>query len=791
MLRVAAMLDSVLVAALAWVTGGLLPAAPIAVASGALTTLVLLHKNLGAARTTLAVVLIGLAAWRTSAALRDFEQRREVAWRELGAPARCSGTVRVAGSPSRARDGYAFAAEADELECEGGGTIRPGTRLRLYGSSDELSRGDACFVIGTLGVVEVFRNEGASQQRWGAARQGTLISGGVVDVRVITRSRSPAAWIDHARAHVRRRIDATYPPGAAPMARALVLGENDLDPEDSEAFRVAGLSHILAVSGTHVAIAVFGVVSVLHALLRRVERWAGRFDVGRLAAAAGIPLLWAYAEFAGSGGSVRRAAWMATAALLASALGRHPSGARAFALSLLAGALADPLASFDASFGLSAGATAGLMVLSRPLDGWMAKLPRPLSWARGPVSCTLAATLACTPWLMTLSPTLSPVGLVANVVAVPIGEAVSLPACLAHTVLAPFPYAERGVAWLGSMSLIAVRTIARAGAAVSWANLPVPQPTPWQLVTLGVAAALIACRTKRARIPIALAAAAAWLVAELAAIRAGTPKNQLRISFLDVGQGDSALVDLPDGSAMLIDGGGAVGSPVDPGRTVIGPLMRARRRRGVEIAVLTHPHPDHLIGLASALPALRVGQFWDNGQGELDEVGAIWRGLVQGLRARSVNIVRPEELCRVTKHFGGAEVRAIGPCPELDRSSSANDNSIVLRFTLGHRSALLVGDAEHEQEHRLLATSRELLRADLLKVGHHGSRTSSGAEFLDAVNPSVAVVSCGVRNRFGHPHPTTLETFRSRGIPLLRTDELGGITWETDGERVKVRKGVR
>lgn len=784
------MIDSVLVAALAWVAGGLLPAAPFAVSAAVLVTVGLLRVRIGPARSLFALLLVCLSAWRTSSALRSFEQERERTWRDFGSPSRCSGTVRVAGTPSRARDGYVFAAEAGRLECDGNVEVHPGTRMRLYGSSDELSRGDTCFVIGTIGVVEVFRNEDAGQQRFGAARQGAILSGGLIDLRVVERGKGIGAWIDRARSFARRRIEATYPPAAAPMARALVLGENDLDPADAEAFRISGLSHILAVSGTHVVIAVLGAVRVLQALLVRVESWTSRIDVGRLSAAAGVPLVWAYAEFAGSGGSVRRAAWMATAALLARALERNPSGVRAFALSLLAGSLGDPLAAFDASFGLSAGATAGLMVLSRPLERWIGRLPAPFRWVREPVACTLGATLACTPWLMMLSPTLSPIGIVANVIAVPIGETVSLPACLAHLALFPLPAAERGTAWLGSMSLLAVRTVARAGASLSWANLPLPQPTSWQLASAATAAAAIACRPRRERVLLAAAGFAAWMIAEAAAVRAGTPHGKLRITFLDVGQGDSMLLDFPNGASMLIDGGGAVGSPVDPGRTVIGPVMRARRRKGVDVAVLTHPHPDHLIGLASALPEMRVGQFWDNGQGEEEEVGPIWRGLVRTMKDRGVPIFRPSALCKAPARFGAAEVRVIGPCPEIVSGGPANDNSVVLRVSLGERAALLVGDAEHEEETRLLAAARSLLHADLLKVGHHGSRTSSSPEFLDAVNPSAAVASCGVRNRFGHPHPNTVAAFQSRGIPLLRTDELGGLVWETDGDRVRLRSAV-
>jgi competence protein ComEC len=131
-------------------------------------------------------------------------------------------------------------------------------------------------------------------------------------------------------------------------------------------------------------------------------------------------------------------------------------------------------------------------------------------------------------------------------------------------------------------------------------------------------------------------------------------------------------------------------------------------------------------------------------------------------------------------------VEVLAPCPELHPDRGANDNSFVLRITHGARSVLLVGDAEHEAEEALLARyGAGALRADLLKVGHHGSRTSTRPEFLAAVSPTLATISCGVRNRFGHPHPEALSTLAARGVAVVRTDRGGGLTWETDGAEVR------
>jgi competence protein ComEC len=784
-------IDSFVVAGVCLLAGALVPVSPGPVSLAVCALLAIGWPRLRPISIAAGIVLFALGAWRSASALAAFDASRNATRAALGPPSLCSGTVVVASSPVRVRDSTMFFAEARAMECEQG-RVEPGTVLRLYAADDDLGRGDACFVIATLGVVEIPRNEELDTLQSCGARTGATLSGGALDVRVQSRARWSAAWwVDRARMLARRRIEATYPADAAPMARALVLGESDLDDADTEAFRISGLSHILAVSGTHIVIAVFGIVSLLRGLLVRVERWSARFDVGRVAAAAGVPIAWAYAEFAGSGGSVRRAAVMATAALLARALARNPDGLRAFGLSLAAGGLLDPLAVFDFSFGLSAAATAGLLALSRPFEAALRKLPVPIRWGATPMATTLSATLACAPWLVLLSSQLSPVGIAANIIAVPIGEAISLPACLGHLLLSPLPSAERGVALLASASLLAVRAVARLGASLSGASIALPRPTGWHLAILAIAAGYIALRRPRDKLLIVSLSAVALVVAELVTVRAGQPRGRLRVTIVDVGQGDSVLVDLPDGRAMLIDGGGAVGSPVDPGRTVLTPLLRARRRSRVDIGVLSHPHPDHFIGLASALPRVDVGQFWDNGQGERHDAGPQYRALLSNLRARGVPILRPGSLCGRSLAAGAALVQVLEPCPDLSAGENANDNSLVLRVSMGRRAALLVGDAEYEEESRLIAHHPGLLRADLLKVGHHGSRTSSSVDFLDAVNPSVAVISCGVRNRFGHPHPNTLDHLASRGIRVLRTDQVGGVRWETDGEEVSVVTTVK
>ena len=807
-------MDGVLLAAVGLAAGAALALAPLPCALSAVAAASLLAvrgaRSRGrAARGTLrepasawhrwfALGLLALGGLRASVELDAAEQAYRRSAALLPSPARCELDAEVVRSPvvvrhgvvsSRASEGYVGRIDVDlrHGRCEGRVLSAP-LRVRLYGAPSGLTRGDRLELVADIGPVNLYRNPGSPDPRARVALSGVTASGGVVLAERVARGRGPGRWIDEARNAVRRRIEASFAADVAPMARALVLGETDLRDADRQAFRHSGLAHLLAVSGTHLVLVVVALCKALRAVLTRIELLAAGCDVGRLSAALCLPLCWLYADFAGGEGSAYRAAAMLGLGLAARAAGRRPSAVRCFALSLLLGAAVEPLAMCNLSFALSVGATAGLLLAHRPVVERLRGRSWPVRALGSALWLTTAAMAGCAPILLLIGPSLPVMGVVANVIAAPVGELAALPLCLAHALVWWAPSVERGVAIVASGALELVRAVAYASSGPDGWLLELPTPTGEQLGVVAIGAvALWRCRRLRPRLVAVVLALAALGALELVATDKGRPRGELHVHALDVAQGDALLVDLPDGRAMLIDGGGMLGSPVDLGERVLLPVLRARRRHRLDVVVVTHPHPDHYLGLIGALKHVEVGELWLSGQALVPAAGAVpsrYQKWVASLVERGVSLRLPAELCSAPRAFGRATVRVLAPCPAHDPKLGANDNSLVLRLDYGRRAVLLMGDAERERERRLLAEHPVGLRVDLLKVGHHGSRSSTTAELIGATAPSHALISCGVRNRFGHPAPQTLSRLARGGVQPWRTDRGGTIHWHTDGEQM-------
>jgi len=292
-------------------------------------------------------------------------------------------------------------------------------------------------------------------------------------------------------------------------------------------------------------------------------------------------------------------------------------------------------------------------------------------------------------------------------------------------------------------------------------------------------------RWRRWLLPLLLLLPVPWLV--LSPPRTRPESGQLRVTFLDVGQGDSAVIEGPTGTVVVIDGGGRPGADEtrgeDPGSRVVVPYLRSCGINRVDLLVATHPDDDHIQGLSAVATRLAAprGALICGYPGP----SAPYHRLISVLRGRNVPLYVGRRGQRIDLG-GGARLEVLAPTdrPIVTGHSLTNNNCLVIRLVYQRARFLFTGDAEGEEEADMLADPHCDLSADVLKVGHHGSRWSSTAAFLQAVHPSVGIISAGLHNTYGHPHAEVLERLRQIGAVIYRTDRQGAITVATDGTRL-------
>lgn len=581
------------------------------------------------------------------------------------------------------------------------------------------------------------------------------------------------AQIAGARVHIRALLERTLRAPHAGIARALLLGEGSaVAPELNDAIRNAGVSHVLAVSGMHVTLLVGAWVIAVRRLWLFTP-WAAAWEARRVGAAVGVVLAPLLSRLCGASPSAARAAWTSMLMYLITAFGLRPSAASVSALIVAGFAALEPREALHPGFMLSVLATAALLSDSprEAKAGLLALGARALR-------TSVRAWLATTPFLLLCFGQLSLIPVLANVALLPLGEAL-VPLAALHLLGAALDVLPTGA--LFSLADGAFVEAARLCAALD-PGLVLPPPTPLQAIAWGcIALCWLVPLGWRAQLSMVAAGVAVLAGAEWMQRHALAP-GALRVTFLDVGQGDATLLE-SEGQAMLIDAGGAIGPGPDPGALSVLPALRARRISKLDRVVLSHPHPDHYGGLRAVLDALPVHELWDNGQAEAESDHGPVLELLAAARARGTLVRAPSTLCGRALTLGRAQLEVLAPCPGFDFTREANDNSFVLRVTHGRMRFLLTGDVEREAEADLVARG-VALRSEVLKVGHHGSRSSSTQAFLAAVAPTLAVISAGRGNQFGHPHAEVVERLGKR---LLRTDLDGGIEFLSDGSRVRFR----
>ena len=573
-----------------------------------------------------------------------------------------------------------------------------------------------------------------------------------------------STWVQRGAAVLRsglQRACEPLPDDSGGLLPGLVVGDTSrLDPALEEDFRTTGMTHLTAVSGTNVAI----VLGVVLFLVRRARAGPVLCAVLCAIALAGFVIL------ARPSPSVIRAAAMGAIGLLGLATGRTRAAVPALAAGTAVLLVADPELAADPGFALSVMATAGLLLIAPVWRDGLRRRGCPAGVAEA-LAVPAAAQVACGPVVAAISGTVSLVAVPANLAAVPAIAPATLLGVAAAVLSPVWPAAAEFAAWIGHWPTEWLVLVARLGARVPAGALPWPGGAVGGLLLAALTVAfLVAARravVRRLATVVALCAVLGALPVRLLA--SGWPPPGWLVVACAVGQGDAVVLAAGSGRAVVVDAG--------PEPAAVDHCLRRLGVRQVAVLVVSHFHADHIGGVAGVFRGREVGAV----------IGPDWpepaagRAAVEQEAAKAgiaVRAVGPGWAYAV----GELSLEVIGPITAMrGTNSDPNNNSLILRAGAAGRSVLLLGDAEtEEQEDLVTGIGAEGLRADVLKVAHHGSALQS-TSLLDAVDPAVALVSVGRDNDYGHPNPVLLGRIAQGGARVLRTDESGDVAAVVSG----------
>ncbi len=673
-------------------------------------------------------------------------------------------------------------------------TVEARFRASVYlrGSPELLLPGQRVRVEAKLQPLEPPSNPGEKNFTAIRKRQAFAFSGSITAGRVLVLS-SASGWqryIARTQAELSAAVRRVAPSeDAAAFFLTLAAGQRAaLDDELEEAFSRSGLAHVLSVSGLHVA----ALALMTLALLRRVlVRGGGRFrglEARRVAAPASVPFVWAYVVFTGNQAPAVRSAVMATVVLLGLALWRRADGLNSLSTAALVLVIWSPSSVVDLSLQLSFLAVLSLLLLTPAFRAALPIAPpdpqeerllmRWLGKGRETILETLCAsaavTLASVPLVASSFGRASLAGFVSNIVCLPLCGLLTGFAAGGAALFTVSPLLATPVLWGGAWVSELLLILTRFFAAVPFATVKLPLFGPWLTALFAIGLATWGLGVGRWRLG-GLLAPLALVAAMLVPVFA--PQAPLRITFLSVGQGDSVVLS-SRGHHALVDGGGAPGG-ADTGTRYVLPFLNHEHIDRLELAVLSHPHPDHALGMISTLGQVPTQRLWLPAGTTEGDLSRKLIAAAAGAKVEEVQVGWP------TFTLGEATLEVLGPPLPEDREllEGVNDRSIVVLVRHGAVTVLLTGDVEEAGEEMLLD---RLGPVTVLKAPHHGSRTSSTEPFLERTRPRYVVFCVGRRNRFGFPHPEIFERYRERGTECFRTDLDGAVTLESDGRDVRL-----
>ncbi|MBI4655100.1 MAG: DNA internalization-related competence protein ComEC/Rec2 [Nitrospirae bacterium] len=629
---------------------------------------------------------------------------------------------------------------------------------------------------------------------------GIIGSAYIKQIEILSRGDGILPWLYKKRQTLARIIDNSLSKENAPFHKAIILGlQKGITPETRDAFIATGLAHLLSISGTHFGLLAFILFTIIRTItkllpMRNLTRITLYVTPTEIAIVLTMPILIMYALISGASTPTIRSFIMISVFMLALILGRKGQWLNSLSIAAIVILLWQPKSLFDLSFQLSfiAVLSIGYVLEKRAEDnpplspfskggqrgiikGKAGKIRKTFEGVKTSMFITSSAVIGTAPIVVYFFHQFSLISPLTNLIITPLVCFVILPlgffggfsALLLNMNFLPLNGLIDGITTF-SLNLIKTASL------IPYSNLHLHKPLIIIVILYFLSLAFIVKGKPRTNL---VRGKSKWRIIPFALIitlYTLSPllftDNSLKITFLDVGQGDSAVIELPDKKAMLIDGGS---KNYDAGKRVLAPYLWAKGIRKVDYLVLSHPHPDHYGGLIYIMDNFKVGEVWLNGRRipeaevffqKLKEKGIYYKALKRG-------DLLEEKGYKIYAFHPYNEFYADSPRGDF---SNQNNDSLVLKIEFNGAAALFTGDIEMEAEENLVYLGK-WLKSDIIKVPHHGGRTSSTAEFIKTVNPKIAVISAGKNNPFNHPHEETIKRYGSSGVRLLRTDTDGAV----------------
>jgi len=644
-------------------------------------------------------------------------------------------------------------------------------------------------ISGKLNMPSGERNPGGFDYRDYLARSGVSATIFSKSERVKTGEISKGNFLVKAGISIRDKIVKTVekclPEQHAGLLSAMLVGYREgLSKETEEEFSDAGISHIIAVSGTHVVF----IMAPLTLIFKKIQLNEKVADIII------ILILIMFVFITGFQASVLRAVIMGIVMLIGRIIRRETDVYTSMSFAALILLLYNPYILFDIGFQLSFAATLSLVLFYKSVSDIMKRFMERIKLSHIPdiltdnLAITLAAQVGVLPITILYFNKISTFSVTTNLLVVPLLQTITILGFIMVIISAISLFLFQLMANINCILLSFILYVTKVNSSLPFSVVRVATPPFLFIVIYYLAVFLLLLYRPVLRKVRPVHYVAVFTVVIISIVICVFSPARLKVVFIDVGQGDSALIRTYSGKTVLIDGGGSSGgvrSETNIGDSVVIPFLLDCGITKIDLVVATHGHSDHIEGLEPVIKSLDVRSLAIPKYDHKDEFSKI----LAEAKKKSIPVVRLESGNNI-RLDDRTYLKVLNPDRDYTKHDlSLNNTSLVIKLHYENVSFLFTGDIEKEIEDYMVGKGIDL-KADLLKVAHHGSDTSSTVEFIKEVNPKAAVISVG-KNNFGHPSPEILKAFRDLGIPVFRTDESGAIIVFSDGKKIWIRETIK